>query len=194
MPLVLASGSPRRHELLRGAGIEFTVVVADVDETPVPGESPTDYVTRLATDKAMAVVGRMGMGAATPGTVVLAADTTVDVDGEILAKPDDDADAARMLRLLSGRCHLVHTAVAAWRIGGVERALVTTEVTFAELTDGDIAWYVATGEPVGKAGAYAIQGSGAGLAARVDGSVTNVVGLPMVETVAVLRACGLRVR
>lgn len=194
MPLVLASGSPRRHELLRGAGIEFTVVVADVDETPVPGESPTDYVTRLATDKAMAVVGRMGMGAATPGTVVLAADTTVDVDDEILAKPDDDADAARMLRLLSGRSHLVHTAVAAWRIGGVERALVSTEVTFAELTDGDIAWYVATGEPVGKAGAYAIQGSGAGLVARVDGSVTNVVGLPMVETVAVLRACGLHVR
>ena len=194
MPLVLASSSPRRHELLRGAGIEFTVVAADVDETPRAGESPTDYVTRVATDKAMAVVGRMGMGAAGPGTVVLAADTTVDVDGEILAKPDDDADARGMLRLLSGRSHLVHTAVAGWRIGGIERALVTTEVTFAELGDVDIDWYVATGEPAGKAGAYAIQGSAASLVARIDGSVSNVVGLPMAETVAVLRACGLRIR
>lgn len=194
MPLVLASSSPRRHELLRGAGIEFTVVAADVDETPRPGESPTDYVTRVATDKAMAVVGRMGMGAAGPGTVVLAADTTVDLDGEILAKPDDDADARRMLRLLSGRSHLVHTAVVGWRIGGIERALVTTEVTFAELGDADVDWYVGTGEASGKAGAYAIQGSAASLVARVDGSVSNVVGLPMAETVAVLRACGLRIR
>lgn len=194
MPLVLASSSPRRHELLRAAGIEFTVVAADVDETPRTGESPADYVTRVATDKAMAVVGRMGMGAAGPGTVVLAADTTVDVDGEILAKPDDDADARRMLRLLSGRSHLVHTAVVGWRIGGIERALVTTEVTFAELGNADIDWYVGTGEPAGKAGAYAIQGSAASLVARIDGSVSNVVGLPMAETVAVLRACGLRIR
>jgi septum formation protein len=193
MPLVLASSSPRRHDLLRAAGIEFTVVAADVDESPRPGESPTDYVTRVATDKAMAVVGRMGMGAATPGTVVLAADTTVDLDGEILAKPDDESDARRMLRMLSGRSHLVHTAVVGWRIGGLERAVVTTEVTFAELGDGDVDWYVGTGEPFGKAGAYALQGAAACLIAGVAGSVSNVVGLPMVETVGVLRACGLDV-
>lgn len=192
-PLVLASSSPRRHDLLRGAGVEFTVVPADVDESPRPDERPTDYVTRIATDKAMAVVGRMGMGAATPGTVVLAADTTVDLDGEILAKPEDDDDARRMLRLMSGRTHLVHTAVVGWRIAGIERALVTTDVTFTELSDGDIDWYVSTGEPTGKAGAYALQGSAASLVARVDGSVSNVVGLPMAETVDVLRACGLSV-
>lgn len=191
MALVLASGSPRRRDLLRVAGIEFTVQPADVDESTRPGESPTDYVMRVANDKALAVVGRMGMGATAPGIVVLAADTTVDVEGEILAKPDDDEDARRMLRLMSGRAHLVHTAVVGWRIAGIERALVTTEVTFSELADSDIDWYVATGEPLDKAGAYALQGGAASLVERIGGSVSNVVGLPMAETLALLRRCGL---
>jgi septum formation protein len=188
--LILASASPRRQELLRGIGLVFTVVPADADESLRPGEKPVDYVERVARDKAMAVVGKLGMGA-TGDVVVLAADTTVDVDGEVLAKPEDDADARRMLRLLSGRTHQVHTAVVAWRISGLQTATVTTDVTFVELDEATIDWYVATGEHRDKAGAYGIQGAAGALVARVDGSPTNVIGLPLAETVALLRACGL---
>lgn len=188
--LILASASPRRQELLRGIGLVFTVVPADADESLRPGEKPVDYVERVARDKAMAVAGKLGMGA-TGDVVVLAADTTVDVDGEVLAKPEDDADARRMLRLLSGRTHQVHTAVVAWRISGLQTATVTTDVTFVELDEATIDWYVATGEHRDKAGAYGIQGAAGALVARVDGSPTNVIGLPLAETVALLRACGL---
>jgi septum formation protein len=188
--LILASASPRRQELLRGIGLVFTVVPADADESLRPGEKPVDYVERVARDKAMAVVGKLGMGA-TGDVVVLAADTTVDVDGEVLAKPEDDADARRMLRLLSGRTHQVHTAVVAWRIWGLQTATVTTDVTFVELDEATIDWYLATGEHRDKAGAYGIQGAAGALVARVDGSPTNVIGLPLAETVALLRACGL---
>jgi len=188
--LILASASPRRQELLRGIGLVFTVVPADADESLRPGEKPVDYVERVARDKAMAVVGKLGMGA-TGDVVVLAADTTVDVDGEVLAKPEDDADARHMLRLLSGRTHQVHTAVVAWRISGLQTATVTTDVTFVELDEATIDWYVATGEHRDKAGAYGIQGAAGALVARVDGSPTNVIGLPLAETVALLRACGL---
>jgi septum formation protein len=187
---VLASASPRRQELLRGIGLEFTVVPADVDESQHPDEKPVDYVERIAHDKAMAVVAKLGMGA-TGSIVVLAADTTVDVDGEILAKPDDDEDARRMLRILSGRTHQVHTAVVAWRISGLQTATVTTDVTFVELEAATIDWYLATGEHRDKAGAYGMQGAAGALVARVDGSPTNVIGLPLAETVSMLRRCGI---
>jgi septum formation protein len=188
--LVLASSSPRRQELLRSIGLEFTVVAADVDESERPGEKPIDYVGRVAHDKAMAVVGRLGFGA-TGEVAVLAADTTVDVDGEILAKPIDDDDARRMLELMSGRTHQVHTAVVGWRISGLHTCTVTTDVTFAELDRATIDWYVATGEQRDKAGAYGIQGAAGALVERIDGSPSNVIGLPLAETVAVLRACGV---
>ena len=189
--LVLASASPRRQELLRAIQLDFTVVPADVDESLRPGEKAIEYVERVARDKAMAVVGRLGMGA--PGdVVVLAADTTVDVDGEVLAKPEDDDDGRRMLRLLSGRTHQVHTAVVAWRISGMQTATVTTDVTFVELDEATLEWYIATGEHLDKAGAYGMQGAAGALVERIDGSPSNVIGLPLAETVALLRRCGFR--
>ena len=190
MSLVLASASPRRRELLGALGIELTVVAADVDESSLPEEAPVDYVARVAHDKAMAVVGKLGFGAAGQ-VVVLAADTTVDVDGEILAKPSDDEDARRMLKLLSGRTHQVHTAIVGWRIGAVQTITVTTDVTFVELDDPMIDWYLSTGEHRDKAGAYGMQGAAGALVARIDGSPTNVIGLPLPETVALLRGCGI---
>jgi septum formation protein len=191
--LVLASSSPRRQELLRGLGIEFTVVPADVDESLRPDEKALQYVERVARDKAMAVVAKLGTGAA-GNLVVLAADTTVDVDGEILGKPTDEADARRMLRLLSGGTHQVHTAVVAWRIAGLKDASVTTDVTFVGLDEQTIDWYLATGEHRDKAGAYGMQGAAGALVERIDGSPTNVIGLPLAETVALLRACGVAFR
>jgi septum formation protein len=190
--LVLASSSPRRQELLGSVGLEFTVVPADVDETRRPDEKPVDYVERVARDKAMAVVAKLGIGAA-GDVVVLAADTTVDIDGDVLGKPRDDEDARRMLRLLSGRTHQVHTAVVAWRISDLEQATVATDVTFVDIDDDTLDWYLATGEYRGKAGAYGMQGAAGALVERVDGSPTNVIGLPLAETVALLRRCGVRI-
>ena len=188
--LVLASASPRRSELLRSVGLEFGVIPADIDESVLPGEMPAVYVARLSADKAATVAERVG-----PGAIVVAADTTVDVDGQILEKPLDDADARRMLELLSGRTHLVHTAVTVLSTSlsfgvGSERAgtrtgstvVVETAVEFVELTPAMVEWYVTTGEPFGKAGGYAIQGAGGALVRRLDGSVTNVIGLPLAET------------
>jgi len=189
--LVLASASPRRQELLRGIGLDFTVVPADADESLHPDEKPVDYVERVARDKALAVVAKLGMGA-TGDVVVLAADTTVDVDGEVLAKPEDDDDASRMLRLLSGRTHQVHTAVIAWRVSGMQTVTVTTDVTFVDLDEATIGWYIATGEHLDKAGAYGIQGAAGALVERIDGSPSNVIGLPLVDTVALLRRSGIR--
>lgn len=188
--LVLASASPRRQELLRSIGLEFSVVPADVDESHRPGETPEQYVERVAHAKAMAVVGKLGFGA-TGEVAVLAADTTVEVDGEILAKPDDADDARRMLGRLSGRTHQVHTAVVVWRITGQHTVTVSTDVTFAALDEATIDWYLATGEHADKAGAYGIQGAAGALVSRVDGSASNVIGLPMAETVALLRAAGV---
>ncbi len=178
--LVLASASPRRAELLGSAGLEFDVVPADLDESVRPGETPSDYVARLSAEKARVVVDRLGTS-----RIVVAADTTVDVDGQILEKPVDDADARRMLEMLSGRAHLVHTGVT---VSGVQTLVVETAVEFVELRPDAIDWYIATGEPFGKAGGYAIQGAGGALVRRVDGSVTNVIGLPLVETLALIRA------
>jgi septum formation protein len=191
--LVLASASPRRQFLLRSVGIEFTVVPADVDESLLPGEKPVDYVERVAHDKALAVVAKLGMGAA-GDVVVLAADTTVDVDGEILGKPIDDSDARRMLHLLSGRTHQVHTAIVGWRINPTVSPTVPTDAPFVHLDAATLDWYLSTGEHRDKAGAYGMQGAAGALVERVDGSPTNVIGLPQAETVTLLRACGVSFR
>jgi len=172
MRLILASASPRRAELLRAAGYTFAIAVAHVDESIRGGESPAAYVRRLAAEKSANVLG-------SDLTAVLAADTTVVVDGDILAKPTDDADVARMLRRLSGRRHEVLTGISLRR-GAVELGrVVTTSVDFIPLTDDDIAWYVASGEGRDKAGAYAIQGLASRFIPRIEGSYSNVVGLPI---------------
>jgi septum formation protein len=173
MTLILASASPRRAELLSSAGFVFDVAPADVDETPAPDEAPEPYALRVARDKAATGARR------DPDNTVLAADTVVAVGGQILGKPADLADAERMLRLLSGVIHQVHTAVVVRR-GADERSdVVTTRVRFVPLTASEIAWYVASGESAGKAGAYAIQGRGARFIDWIEGSWSNVVGLPI---------------
>jgi septum formation protein len=172
---VLASASPRRAELLRAAGITFDVRPAHIDETVRDGEAPEAYVRRMAEEKAAVVHGLL------PGRIVLAADTTVVVGSRILGKPADTADARRMLGLLSGRSHQVVTGVTMVAPGGgaVETRVGTTTVEFAVLQAGDIDWYVASGEPMDKAGAYAIQGGASRFITRIDGSYSNVVGLPV---------------
>jgi septum formation protein len=172
--LVLASASPRRRDLLAGLGLRFEVRAAAVDESPRPGEPPADLVERLARAKAEAVAGNRD-------EVVIAADTVVVADGETLGKPVDAGDAARMLRRLGGRTHRVLTGVAVRHDGAAAATVVATEVTFTPLTEADIEWYVATGEPLDKAGAYAIQGAGGLFVARIAGSYHNVVGLPLAQ-------------
>jgi septum formation protein len=187
LPLLLASASPRRRELLERVGVPLEVRPADVDETPAAGEAPAAYVARIARDKASAVNRR-------PGQWVLAADTTVTIDGAILGKPADAAEAAAMVRALAGRVHQVITAFAI--VGDLEAAVVvregaaTSDVRMIDMGDAVIADYVASGEWRGKAGAYAIQGIGAALVVEVRGSVTNVIGLPLVEVLAALRQVG----
>lgn len=177
---MLASASPRRAALLRAAGATFTVDASEVDETVQSGEAPEAYVRRLAIDKARAVAPRH------PGTAVVGADTTVVVDGTILGKPVDAADAARMISLLAGRRHLVHTGVAVVRGERVCGEVATTAVEFAPLSGADIDAYVATGEPMDKAGAYGIQGAAARFVTRVDGDLDTVVGLPVALVQALL--------
>jgi septum formation protein len=172
--LILASASPRRAELLAQAGFTFVVDPADVDETQLADEDAAAYVARVARAKAAVVAARHP-----PGTLVLAADTTVVIDGDVLGKPEDDADAARMLSRLSGRAHDVLTGVVVRRAADERVEVISTAVTFLTLTGDDIAWYVGTGEPAGKAGAYGIQGRAARFVDRIDGSWSNVVGLPI---------------
>jgi septum formation protein len=173
--LILASASPRRAELLTAAGFEFDVMPADVDETPLAGENPLQYALRVARDKASSIQSRCPESVAT----ILSADTVVVVNGEILGKPQDPDDARRMLRLLSGGPHEVHTAVVVRR-GPMERSqTVTTQVWVQPLDEMEISWYVDSREPEGKAGAYAIQGRAARFIERIDGSWSNVVGLPI---------------
>ena len=175
MRLILASASPRRSELLKAAGFTFDVVPADVDETPRDGEEPASYTQRVALDKVRHVWGLNGSNDVT----VLAADTEVISHGRVLGKPADPADAARMLRLLSGQTHEVLTAVVVI-CGGVERTSVDrTSVRFTPMSDAEIAWYVESGEPMGKAGAYGIQGRGARFIDHIEGSWSTVVGLPV---------------
>ena len=178
--LVLASQSPRRSEILRQAGIPFTVRVADVDESVLGAESPADYVRRLAEAKAYAIE-------AADGETVLGADTTVVIDGEILAKPADAADARRMLVRLSGRRHEVLTGICLRRGGHAIRDYATTGVVFAALSDREIDEYVASGEPMDKAGAYAIQGLASKFVERIEGDYFNVMGLPVALVYRLLR-------
>lgn len=180
--LVLASGSPRRSELLATLGLDFIVDAADIDETEFAGEDPPSYVVRLARTKAEHVAARHQ-----PGTIVIGADTTVELDGTILGKPSDPAHAGSMLAALSGRTHRVHTGMAVVVAGASRDAWVklsTTDVEFRLLDQAAIERYVATGEPMDKAGAYAIQGLGGALVARVSGNVQNVVGLPLADLLA----------
>jgi len=213
--LILASASPRRAELLRAAGIQFDVVPADVDESALPGETAEHHVHRLAGVKAGAVWPKAS------GQPVLSADTVVVVDGAILGKPADGGDARRMLRLLSGRSHEVMTGVClvhdeggrgkgdrgkGHRGKGEREAtpspfplptspffceVAITTVEFAPLTDAEIEWYVASGEPRDKAGAYAIQGLASRFVSRIDGSYSNVVGLPVGIVYRMCTAAGL---
>lgn len=186
--LVLASGSPRRAELLARLGLTPRIRPADVDETPRDGEDPATLVTRLAGAKATAAAAR-GAG----NEVVLAADTVVVLDDVALGKPRDHDDAAAMLRGLSGRTHRVVTGVTVLRGEVAAATRVTTEVTFRSLTAAEIDWYLATGEPDDKAGGYGLQGAGAVLVEAITGSDTNVIGLPLAETVALLRDVGVDV-
>jgi septum formation protein len=221
MRLILASASPRRADLLRSAGIDFDVIHADVDESVLPGETPEQHVRRLADAKARAVLARVG---ARP---VLGADTVVVVDGQILGKPRDDGDARRMLRLLSGRQHVVMTGVCLLSRDGPGPAeagydgrsqgpadhlrqgyggpptpsakaeaghyvhMTVTMVEFAALTDAEIDGYVASGEPADKAGAYAVQGLASRFVTRIDGSYSNVVGLPVDVVYRLCKLAGL---
>jgi septum formation protein len=187
LPLILASASPRRAELLTSSGYTFTVDPAEVDESVLPGEAPDTYALRVARAKAQVVTARHPAD-----RVVLAADTVVVAGTEILGKPVHAADATRMLTRLSGVGHDVLTAVVVRHAGRERSELVRTRVQFIELTPADIAWYVGTGEPEGKAGAYAIQGRGARFIDRIEGSWSNVVGLP-VATVARMIAGARRV-
>jgi septum formation protein len=178
--LVLASQSPRRSEILRQAGIPFVARPANVDETARPGESPEDYVKRVARDKAMAAVDA-------PDEIVLGADTVVVIDGEILGKPAHSADAARMLGLLAGGEHQVLTGICLRRGAEFVIDCARTRVWFRPLAREEIAEYVASGEPMDKAGAYAIQGLASKFIERIEGSYTNVVGLPIEVVQQVLR-------
>lgn len=183
--LVLASASPRRRELLSQLGLHFEVAAADIDETPRAAELPDAYVLRLAREKAQAVARRH------PGRPVLAADTTVVLDGDILGKPDDAAHALQMLTRLSGRAHEVLTGVALAGPGTPAAVVVRTRVSFRAASAQELAWYVATGEPLDKAGSYAVQGKGGFLVEALQGSPTNVIGLPLGETLALLRGAGV---
>jgi septum formation protein len=185
--LRLASASPRRRQLLDLIGVPHVVTPADIDETPRPAESAEHYVKRLALEKAEAVWARH------QDLPVLAADTTVVVDDEILAKPESEADAHGMLGKLSGRAHLVYTGIAVRSLRGAQVGISTTTVEFAVLNPAQIHAYWASGEPQGKAGAYAIQGLGAVFVSNVSGSYTGVMGLPLFETAAMLRTHGVPV-
>ncbi|PYX86770.1 MAG: septum formation inhibitor Maf [Acidobacteria bacterium] len=182
--LILASASPRRQELLRNAGIEFVVHPTDIAEIPEPGETPDACAERLAREKASAIAHLY------PGRLILGADTIVVVDGEMLGKPADAADAARMLRLLSGQQHEVITGVCLIGPGFQDVSSETTAVEFSELTEAEIAFYVSSREPMDKAGAYAIQGIASRWIPRIKGDYSNVVGLPVALVYKLLRSRG----
>jgi septum formation protein len=185
--LVLASASPRRQELLRNAGIAFEVQPADINEDQLPGEGVKDCVERLAREKALTVARKRSHDC------VLGADTVVVVDNQLLGKPHDAADAARMLRLLSGREHQVITGVCLVRNGQSSVASVTTMVSMCEISETEIAEYVAGAEPMDKAGAYAIQGIASRWIPRIEGDYSNVVGLPIALVFRMLRENGCEI-
>jgi septum formation protein len=185
--VILASASPRRRELLMMAGIDFRVEAADIDEAVLPGEAPAKYVQRLAVEKAQAVWARYkdSDDSGDPITV-LGADTTVVCDGELLGKPVDQADARRMLTLLSGRTHQVLTGVAAITRRATVSEVEITQVLFDLIGEEELVRYLASGEPMDKAGAYGIQGYAARWIPRIEGCYFNVVGLPLARTIAVM--------
>jgi septum formation protein len=183
VPVILASSSPRRRELLTLIGLRHDVRPADVDETLAPGEIPWAYAERLARAKAEA--------SAVKGSVAIGSDTIVVVDGDVLGKPRDEADAAAMLRRLSGRSHTVMTAIAVACDGAVTSDVVKVGVTFRTLRDDEIADYIKTGEPMDKAGAYGIQGFGASIVDGVDGDYFAVMGLPVNRMIRLLESVGL---
>jgi septum formation protein len=185
--LILASASPRRHALLTALGLPFRAETSQVPEVRRPKEAPPAYARRLAAEKASAVADRND--GALP---VLAADTVVCLGDRVLEKPESAEAAVETLTALSGRTHRVVTGVAVSFAGTVHQQAVITEVRFRTLTPAEIAWYVGTGEPMDKAGAYAIQGTGSFLIEAIDGSPSNVVGLPLAETLDLLRGVGLR--
>jgi septum formation protein len=178
--LILASSSPRRAGLLKSAGMAFTVVRPDADEKLHAGETPVEYAVRTAREKAESIP-------ASSGTIILGADTVVAAEGRILGKPVDAEDAKAMLRLLSGKLHEVVTGVCLRSAGKTVCFHVATAVLFRDLSEAEIDAYVATGDPLDKAGAYAIQNGAAGMVRRIDGSYSNVVGLPLCETLEALR-------
>ena len=184
--IILASASPRRTELMALAGIEFSVVPADIDEAVLPGEKPSEHVMRLSREKADAVVGT------TAGRFFIGADTVVVLDDRILGKPADDAEAFRMLSALSGRNHEVVTGFSVFdKVSGIRvTRSVHTEVTFKELSEAEIRAYIATGCPMDKAGAYAMQGGAVHFIRSICGSYTNVIGLPMTELYETLSQLG----
>ena len=188
LTIVLASRSPRRVELLHRLVSDFIVMPADLDETPHPQEDPVAYVQRLALQKARAVCL-----ASAATSVVVGADTTVDLNGDILGQPIDDDDARRMLQLLSGTTHRVHTGVAVVSNRGEQVKVVSSDVTFMPISPQMLAWYIGTGESAGKAGSYAIQGHGSALVASSTGSMSNIVGLPLAETAVLLVSAGVEV-
>lgn len=198
--IYLASRSPRRRELLKQIGVAFEIVMlredtrrgVDVDESPLPGEKPDAYVLRIASAKAELAAHYLGRRALPPRPV-LAADTTVICNDRIIGKPTDREDAVRMLQELAGREHQVASAIAVCAGDRVERAISMSRVWFRSLTEEEIRRYVATGEPVDKAGAYAVQGRAAAFVQRIEGSYSGVMGLPLAETAEILTRVGLRV-
>ena len=185
--VVLASSSPRRRELLSLIGIAHEVRPADIDERALAGETPQAHCERLAREKAVALTGDAGDGA-----LVIGADTIVVIDDAILGKPRDEDDAARMLRALSGRTHAVLTAVAVVRQGRVESGVESVRVTFRALDDTEIAAYIATREPMDKAGAYGIQGYGATIVERIEGDYFAVMGLALSRLIGLMARVGVR--
>ena len=190
--IYLASRSPRRAELLQQIGIEFIVLPSDIDETPLLNEQSDAYVLRLAAEKAQACYDCL-IRQSSPFYPVLAADTTVSIDGKILGKPQDDDDAFQMLSSMSGRWHEVRTGIALATNEGVKVAISTTKVEMAQLSDETILAYIATGEPRDKAGAYGIQGLAGALIKRIEGSYSGVMGLPIYETAQLLSQAGIRI-
>jgi septum formation protein len=181
--VILASSSPRRRELLHLIGVPHEIRPADIDESCRPGESPRAHAERLAREKASAIDA--------PDAVVIGSDTIVVVDGDVLGKPRDRAQAAEMLRRLSGRSHVVMTGVAVWWRGRLESTVEEVDVTFRDLTDREIDRYIDTGEPMDKAGAYGIQGYGATIVERVEGDYFAVMGLALNQLVGLMRRVGL---
>ena len=186
--LYLASQSPRRRQLLEQVGVRFETIDVDVPEVRAPGEPALDYVSRVAREKAGAGLLKL---AGVAGSVVLGADTEVVLDGEVFGKPEHAAHASAMLARLSGRTHQTMSVVWCATAGREQRAVNVSTVEFAALSSAEIAAYVASGEPFGRAGAYAIQGRAAGFIARIDGSYSGVMGLPLFETLALLRGFGI---